>query len=145
LGRNGVTLNTWRGHNASFALLTIVEWRSLCTFMPNVDHHRPYGAREASVLRLVMPYAPHVVIQVAHLRGREALTIPQTIRRSALYSSKHECLNELRRLDLMSDEQKVASHSDLSRQDEIALDTRVYPIMLVGADFIEAKKPKPAE
>ena len=36
----------------------------------NVDHHRPYGAREARVfLRQVMPSAPHVVIQIAHLAG----------------------------------------------------------------------------
>jgi predicted TIM-barrel fold metal-dependent hydrolase len=36
----------------------------------NVDHHRPYGAREARVfLKQVMPFAPHVVIQVAHLAG----------------------------------------------------------------------------
>jgi predicted TIM-barrel fold metal-dependent hydrolase len=36
----------------------------------NVDHHRPYGAREAHVfLTQVMPVAPHVVIQIAHLAG----------------------------------------------------------------------------
>jgi uncharacterized protein len=36
----------------------------------NVDHHRPYGAQEARVfLTQVMPFAPHVVIQVAHLAG----------------------------------------------------------------------------
>jgi predicted TIM-barrel fold metal-dependent hydrolase len=36
----------------------------------NVDHNRPYGAREARVfLTQVMPFAPHVVIQIAHLAG----------------------------------------------------------------------------
>jgi predicted TIM-barrel fold metal-dependent hydrolase len=36
----------------------------------NIDHHRPYGAREARVfLTQLMPSAPHVVIQIAHLAG----------------------------------------------------------------------------
>jgi hypothetical protein len=36
----------------------------------NVDRHRPYGAREARVfLTQVMPSAPNVVIQIAHLAG----------------------------------------------------------------------------
>ena len=36
----------------------------------NVDHHRPYGAQEARIfLTQVVPHAPHVVIQVAHLAG----------------------------------------------------------------------------
>jgi len=36
----------------------------------NVDHHKAYGATEARVfLKQVMPSAPHVVIQIAHLAG----------------------------------------------------------------------------
>ncbi len=36
----------------------------------NIDHHRPYGAPEAQVfLTQVLPYAPHVTVQVAHLAG----------------------------------------------------------------------------
>jgi hypothetical protein len=58
-----------------------------------------------------------------------------------LYSSKRECLTELRRLGLISsDAQKVASRSNLIMQDGIALETSVFPIALVGADFIETSQ-----
>jgi predicted TIM-barrel fold metal-dependent hydrolase len=36
----------------------------------NVDHHRPYGAREARIfLEQLIPEAPDVTIQIAHLAG----------------------------------------------------------------------------
>ncbi len=36
----------------------------------NVDHHRPYGGREARVfLEQVLPAAPHSIVQIAHLAG----------------------------------------------------------------------------
>ncbi|SDE96433.1 amidohydrolase family protein [Terriglobus roseus] len=36
----------------------------------NVDHHRPYGAREALIfLREILPQAPDVTVQIAHLAG----------------------------------------------------------------------------
>jgi predicted TIM-barrel fold metal-dependent hydrolase len=36
----------------------------------NFDHHRPYGAKEANVfLREVLPAAPHIPVQIAHLAG----------------------------------------------------------------------------
>jgi predicted TIM-barrel fold metal-dependent hydrolase len=37
---------------------------------PSVTRHRPYGAKEANIfLREVLPAAPHVVVQIAHLSG----------------------------------------------------------------------------
>ena len=39
----------------------------------NVDHHRPYGAREARVfLEQLLPEAPDVAVQIAHLAGSGA-------------------------------------------------------------------------
>lgn len=36
----------------------------------NVDHHRPYGAREARIfLEQLLPEAPDVAVQIAHLAG----------------------------------------------------------------------------
>jgi predicted TIM-barrel fold metal-dependent hydrolase len=36
----------------------------------NIDHHRPYGAKEAGIfLEQVLPEAPDVVVQIAHLAG----------------------------------------------------------------------------
>lgn len=36
----------------------------------NIDHHRPYGAKEARIfLEQVLPEAPDVIVQVAHLAG----------------------------------------------------------------------------
>jgi predicted TIM-barrel fold metal-dependent hydrolase len=36
----------------------------------NIDHHRPYGAKEASIfLERVLPESPDVVVQIAHLAG----------------------------------------------------------------------------
>jgi predicted TIM-barrel fold metal-dependent hydrolase len=37
---------------------------------PSVTRHRPYGTKEANIfLREVLPTAPHVVVQIAHLSG----------------------------------------------------------------------------
>ncbi len=37
---------------------------------PNIDHHRPYGAKEARVfLEQLLPEAPDVIVQIAHLAG----------------------------------------------------------------------------
>jgi predicted TIM-barrel fold metal-dependent hydrolase len=37
---------------------------------PSVTRHRPYGAREADIfLAQVLPAAPHVAVQIAHLAG----------------------------------------------------------------------------
>jgi predicted TIM-barrel fold metal-dependent hydrolase len=37
---------------------------------PNIDHHRPYGEKEAGIfLEQLLPEAPDVVIQIAHLAG----------------------------------------------------------------------------
>jgi predicted TIM-barrel fold metal-dependent hydrolase len=36
----------------------------------NIDHHRPYGAKEAQIfLDQILPEAPDVVVQIAHLAG----------------------------------------------------------------------------
>jgi hypothetical protein len=36
----------------------------------NIDHHRPYGAEEAHIfLEQVLPAAPAVTVQIAHLAG----------------------------------------------------------------------------
>jgi predicted TIM-barrel fold metal-dependent hydrolase len=36
----------------------------------NIDHHRPYGAKEARIfLEQLLPEAPDVVVQIAHLAG----------------------------------------------------------------------------
>ena len=44
----------------------------------NIDHHRPYGAKEALIfLEQLLPEAPDVIVQIAHLAGVEATTIPQ--------------------------------------------------------------------
>jgi len=45
----------------------------------NVDHHRPYGAREARIfLEQVLPEAPDVTIQIAHLAGAGGYDDPST-------------------------------------------------------------------
>lgn len=37
---------------------------------PSVNRHRPYGQKEAMIfLSQVLPYAPHVCVQIAHLSG----------------------------------------------------------------------------
>jgi predicted TIM-barrel fold metal-dependent hydrolase len=46
---------------------------------PNVDHHRPYGAKEAQIfMSEVLPAAPHVPVQVAHLGGSGGYDDPTT-------------------------------------------------------------------
>ena len=36
----------------------------------NIDHHRPYGAKEARIfLEKLLPEAPDVTVQIAHLAG----------------------------------------------------------------------------
>jgi predicted TIM-barrel fold metal-dependent hydrolase len=44
----------------------------------NIDHHRPYGEKEAKIfLTQVMPAAPHSTIQIAHLAGGGGYDDPQ--------------------------------------------------------------------
>jgi len=44
---------------------------------PSVNRHRPYGAREAEVfLNQVLPSAPHVPVQIAHLAGAGSFDDP---------------------------------------------------------------------
>jgi predicted TIM-barrel fold metal-dependent hydrolase len=45
----------------------------------NIDHHRPYGAKEALIfLEQILPEAPDVVIQIAHLAGGGGYDDPST-------------------------------------------------------------------
>jgi predicted TIM-barrel fold metal-dependent hydrolase len=45
----------------------------------NIDHHRPYGAKEARIfLERLFPAAPDVVVQVAHLAGGGGYDDPAT-------------------------------------------------------------------
>jgi hypothetical protein len=45
----------------------------------NVDHHRPYGTREAKIfLEQLLPEAPDVVVQIAHLAGSGGYADPET-------------------------------------------------------------------
>jgi predicted TIM-barrel fold metal-dependent hydrolase len=45
----------------------------------NIDHHRPYGAKEALVfLEQLLPEAPDVVVQIAHLAGGGGYDDPAT-------------------------------------------------------------------
>jgi predicted TIM-barrel fold metal-dependent hydrolase len=45
----------------------------------NVDHHRSYGKREAEIfLEQVLPAAPHVTVQIAHLAGSGGYDDPAT-------------------------------------------------------------------
>jgi predicted TIM-barrel fold metal-dependent hydrolase len=45
----------------------------------NIDHHRPYGAKEAHMLvEQLLPAAPDVVVQVAHLAGAGGYDDPAT-------------------------------------------------------------------
>ena len=45
----------------------------------NIDHHRPYGAKEALVfLEQLLPEAPDVVVQIAHLAGGGGYDDPST-------------------------------------------------------------------
>jgi predicted TIM-barrel fold metal-dependent hydrolase len=45
----------------------------------NIDHHRPYGAREALIfLEQLLPEAPDVVVQIAHLAGGGGYDDPAT-------------------------------------------------------------------
>jgi hypothetical protein len=44
----------------------------------NIDHHRPNGAKEARIfLEQLLPEAPDVVVQIAHLGEVEASTTRQ--------------------------------------------------------------------
>jgi predicted TIM-barrel fold metal-dependent hydrolase len=46
---------------------------------PNVDHHRPYGAKQAQIfMNEILPAAPHIVVQVAHLAGSGGYDDPAT-------------------------------------------------------------------
>jgi predicted TIM-barrel fold metal-dependent hydrolase len=45
----------------------------------NIDHHRPYGAKEALIfLEQLLPAAPDVVVQIAHLAGGGGYDDPET-------------------------------------------------------------------
>jgi predicted TIM-barrel fold metal-dependent hydrolase len=45
----------------------------------NIDHHRPYGATEARIfLEQLLPEAPDVVVQIAHLAGGGGYNDPAT-------------------------------------------------------------------
>jgi predicted TIM-barrel fold metal-dependent hydrolase len=45
----------------------------------NIDHHRPYGAKEARIfLKRLLPEAPDVVVQIAHLAGGGGYDDPET-------------------------------------------------------------------
>jgi predicted TIM-barrel fold metal-dependent hydrolase len=45
----------------------------------NIDHHRPYGAKEATIfLEKLLPAAPDVVVQIAHLAGGGGYDDPAT-------------------------------------------------------------------
>jgi len=45
----------------------------------NMDHHRPYGAREARIiLEQLLPEAPDVLVQIAHLAGGGGYDDPAT-------------------------------------------------------------------
>ena len=45
----------------------------------NVDHHRPYGTKEARIfLKQLLPEAPDVVVQIAHLAGSGGYDDPAT-------------------------------------------------------------------
>lgn len=45
----------------------------------NIDHHRPYGAKEALIfLEQLLPQAPDVVVQIAHLAGGGGYDDPAT-------------------------------------------------------------------
>jgi predicted TIM-barrel fold metal-dependent hydrolase len=45
----------------------------------NVDRHRPYGKREAQIfLEQLLPAAPHVAVQIAHLAGSGGYDDPAT-------------------------------------------------------------------
>jgi predicted TIM-barrel fold metal-dependent hydrolase len=45
----------------------------------NIDHHRPYGAKEALIfLEQLLPEAPDVVVQIAHLAGGGGYDDPAT-------------------------------------------------------------------
>jgi predicted TIM-barrel fold metal-dependent hydrolase len=45
----------------------------------NIDHHRPYGAKEARIfLEQLLPEAPDVVVQIAHLAGGGGYDDPAT-------------------------------------------------------------------
>lgn len=53
----------------------------------NVSRHRPYGAAQARIfLTKVMPYAPHVVIQIAHLAGAGGYDDPADDEAAAVFS-----------------------------------------------------------
>jgi predicted TIM-barrel fold metal-dependent hydrolase len=45
----------------------------------NIDHHRPYGAKEARIfLEQLLPEAPDVPVQIAHLAGGGGYDDPAT-------------------------------------------------------------------
>jgi predicted TIM-barrel fold metal-dependent hydrolase len=45
----------------------------------NIDHHRPYGAKEACIfLEQLLPEAPDVTVQIAHLAGGGGYDDPAT-------------------------------------------------------------------
>jgi len=57
----------------------------------NIDHHRPYGAKEARIfLDHLLPEAPDVVVQIAHLAGGGGYDDPATDAALAVFVSAIE-------------------------------------------------------
>jgi len=57
----------------------------------NIDHHRPYGAKEARIfLEHLLPEAPDVVVQIAHLAGGGGYDDPATDAALAVFVSAIE-------------------------------------------------------
>jgi predicted TIM-barrel fold metal-dependent hydrolase len=62
----------------------------------NIDHHRPYGAKEAHIfLNQVLPEAPDVVVQIAHLAGGGGYDDPATDDALSLFVKAIEQKNPL--------------------------------------------------
>jgi predicted TIM-barrel fold metal-dependent hydrolase len=62
----------------------------------NIDHHRPYGAKEARIfLEQVLPEAPDVVVQIAHLAGGGGYDDPATDDALSLFVKAIEQKNPL--------------------------------------------------
>jgi predicted TIM-barrel fold metal-dependent hydrolase len=103
----------------------------------NVNHHRPYGKKEADVfLTQVLPAAPHSTVQIAHLAGSGGFDDPATDAALSVFLSAI-ARHDVRVLHVYFDISGVAGLGEwASKKEEIASRIRQVGVhrILFGSD-----------
>ena len=74
-----------------FAQPTKIDMAIVVHMHANIDHHRPYGAREARIfLEQLLPEASEVTVQIAHLAGGGGYDDPATDAALAVFAEAIE-------------------------------------------------------